>query len=82
MGRSALLRRWGNGSRVGAAAHDGKGDVAELQVVIPRMLAQGGERHLHADLVPFGEHTFGLLDHDAAVERVLKLLGEDRRPVR
>ena len=40
-------------------------------------LRKRGERLLHVEAVPLGDHAFGLLDDDAAVERVVELLVED-----
>ncbi len=45
--------------------------------MVARVGTQGSKRELNIEPSPPGDHPLGLLDHDAAVERMLKLLVED-----
>ena len=52
-------------------------DVDEPEVVVAGVVAQPRERLLHVEAKPLGQHTFGLLDDDAAVQSIVELLVHD-----
>lgn len=58
------------------ACDDCAGDVGEELIVVAGVLAYCREGGVHVEPGTRGEHTFGLLDDDPAVERVLQLLGQ------
>src|SRR6478736_3797459 len=51
-------------------------NIAEFEVVVARVAAKPVERRVHAEAATFGEHPFGLLDDDTAVQGGLQLLVE------
>src|SRR5262245_9924561 len=53
--------------------HDLAGDLVDVHAVVARVLAQPGERLLHADVVAGGEDALGLLDHEPGVEGGVQL---------
>ena len=77
-----LIRQSGGGRPARAEhgieilVHHGHREVRELDVVVAGVLSQRVERRLHGHPVALGEHAFGLLDHDPAVERALQMLGQ------
>src|SRR5690349_19192289 len=72
---SGRLARDGGREICGGAFHEGAGDVGETLVGVAGVVAEHGEGAVHVDAEPLGELALGLLDHDPAVQRGLKLLG-------
>lgn len=63
--------------RPGPVVENGPREVGEFQFVTTHVVPQRGESAVHVDAEAFGEHSFGLLDEYPAVERCLKLFGEN-----
>ena len=63
----------GNGAR-----YHGFSDVGEAAVVVSGVGSQVGECFVHVDVPAFGDHAFGLFDHDSASEGALQLVLTDR----
>jgi hypothetical protein len=70
--------RAGDGRReiCGGAFDEGAGDVGEVLVGVPGVVADHGEGAVHVDAEPLGELALCLLDDDPAVQRGLELLGD------
>jgi hypothetical protein len=53
------------------------GDVDEPKAVAAGMCAQSRERLFHVKALALSDHSLGLFDDDAAVERVVELFVDD-----
>ena len=75
-GAPALLPGHGDGDRMWrrTVRQDLLGERVEVRPRGARGVAKEEERVLDGQVEPLGEHAFGLLDHDAGVERRLELL--------
>src|SRR5436189_6385954 len=60
----------------GGAVDEVAGDVGEMLVRVPGVIAQHLEGVVHVDAEPLGELALGLLDHHPAVQRGLELLDD------